>query len=150
MDRAAVAQHYAQILRRVGSAIDRNQTAPALQPYSRHGKSRRNKMRIAITIATAALASLSLCSAALTAPAATRNPVAPVVDCRKSGNEVSALIDNKFGSPNLPAARAMFQIGVMECMEGDDVAANTHYEQAKALLDDRLAPETPAQTAAKN
>lgn len=107
-------------------------------------------MRIAITVATAALASLSLWSAALAAPTTTHNPAAPVSDCRKAGNEVSALIDNKFGSANLPAARAMFQVGVMECMEGDDVAANTHYEQAKALLDDRLAPEPPTPAPAKN
>jgi len=104
-------------------------------------------MRIAITIATAALASLSLWSAALAATATTHAPAAPVADCRKAGNEVSALIDSKFGSPNLPAARAMFQVGVMECMEGDDVSANTHYEQAKTLLNDRPAP---ASTPAKN
>lgn len=99
-------------------------------------------MRIAISIAAAALASLTLCSAALAATA-THNPAAPAVDCRKAGNEVSALIDNRSGSPNLPAARAMFQVGVMECMEGDDAAANTHYEQAKALLNDRPSPEAP-------
>lgn len=109
-------------------------------------------MRIAITIATAALASLSISSAALAAPVANHTPPAPVVDCRKAGNEVSALIDNKFGSPNLPAARAMFQVGVMECMEGDDVAANTHYEQAKDLLNGKLdtTPPVPAPLPAKN
>ena len=110
-------------------------------------------MRIALTIATAAFASLSLWSAALAAPAATRTPAAPVLDCRKAGNEVSALIDNKFGSPNLPAARAMFQVGVMECMEGDEVAANTHYDQAKALLNDRPSPpegQAPAAAPVKN
>lgn len=107
-------------------------------------------MRIAITIATAALASLTLCSAGLAATSTTHNPAAPVVDCRKAGNEVSALIDNKSGAPNLPAARAMFQVGVMECMEGDDVAANTHYEQAKALLNDRSLREAPAPAPAKN
>lgn len=109
-------------------------------------------MRITMIIATAALASLSHWSAALAAPAATGIPAAPVVDCRKAGNEVSALIDNKFGSPNLPAARAMFQVGVMECMEGDDVAANSHYNQAKALLNETQAasPAPPAPAPAKN
>lgn len=105
-------------------------------------------MRIAMIIATAALASLTLGSAALAATATTHNAAAPAVDCRKAGNEVSALIDNKFGAPNLPAARAMFQVGVMECMEGDDLAANTHYQQAKALLNDRPSPEAPAPAAA--
>jgi hypothetical protein len=101
-------------------------------------------MRIAMTIATAAaLASLTLSSAALAATAAAHNPAAPAVDCRKTGNEVSALIDNKFGSPNLAAARAMFQVGVMECMEGDEVAANTHYEQAKDLLNGKPGVRQP-------
>ncbi len=107
-------------------------------------------MRIAMTIATAALASLTLCSAALAATATTRNPAAPAMDCRKAGNEVSALIDNKSGSPNLPAARAMFQVGVMECMEGDDVAANGHYEQAKAMLGDQPSPKAPAPAPGKD
>lgn len=109
-------------------------------------------MRIAMTIATAALAGASLWGAAIAAPAATRTPAAPVVDCRKAGNEVSALIDNKFGSPNLPAARALLQVGVMECMEGDEVAANNHYEQAKDLLNGKLAtkPPVPAPLPAKN
>lgn len=107
-------------------------------------------MRLAISIAAAALVSLTFCSVALAATAPTHNPAAPAVDCRKAGNEVSALIDHKSGAPNLPAARAMFQVGVMECMEGDDVAANTHYKQAKAMLNDRPSPEAPAPTPAKN
>lgn len=100
-------------------------------------------MRIAIGIATAALASAYIWSVALAETVATHNPATPsatVEDCRKAGNEVSALIDNRPMSPNLPAARAVFQVGIMECMEGDDVAANTHYEEAKALLDERQAP----------
>lgn len=107
-------------------------------------------MRIAISIAAAALLSLTFCSAALAATAASHNPAAPAVDCRKAGNEVSALIDTKSGSPNLPAARAMFQVGVMECMEGDEVAANTHYQQAKAMLNDRPSAEAPPHAPAKN
>jgi hypothetical protein len=111
-------------------------------------------MRIAITIATAAFASASLWGAALAEPAATYNPAAPapgIEDCRKAGNDVSALIDNKFGSPNLPAARAIFQVGVMECMEGDEIAANSHYNQAKALLNESQAasPAAPAPLPAK-
>jgi hypothetical protein len=55
-------------------------------------------------------------------------------NCQKTGSEVSALIDNSAGSRNLPGARAAFQIGIMECMEGDDVNANKHYQDAKELL----------------
>jgi hypothetical protein len=55
-------------------------------------------------------------------------------DCQDVGSEVSALIDTKAGSPNLPAARAAFQIGIMQCMEGDDVSAGKHYDDAKRLL----------------
>lgn len=112
-------------------------------------------MRIAITIATAAFASASLWGAAFAAgPAATHNPATPapaIEDCRKAGNDVSALIDNKYGSPNLPAARAAFQVGVMKCMEGDDVAANSHYNQAKALLNEsQAASPVPVPSPAKN
>ena len=112
-------------------------------------------MRIAITIAAATLASASMWGAAVAETAATHNPATPapaIEDCRKAGNDVSVLIDNKYGSPNLPTARAIFQVGVMECMEGDDVAANSHYSQAKALLNESQAvsPATPAPVSPKN
>lgn len=61
-------------------------------------------------------------------------------DCRKRGSEVSALIDNRAGAPNLPAARSVFQVAIMECMEGDDTAANKHYEEAKQLLSEPTMP----------
>jgi hypothetical protein len=69
------------------------------------------------------------------APVATAT-VTPVADkdCQKVGGEVSALIDARPTSPNLPSARAVFQAGIMDCMEGDDVAANKHYLEAKNLL----------------
>ena len=57
-----------------------------------------------------------------------------VQDCQKSGGEVSAMIDTSTRSPNLPAAKALFQRGIMECMEGDDETANKHYQDAKDLL----------------
>jgi tRNA A58 N-methylase Trm61 len=50
------------------------------------------------------------------------------------GGDVSRLIDTGTGSPNLSAARAVFQRGIMECMEGDDQAANTHYREVAKLL----------------
>jgi len=111
-------------------------------------------MRIAIGIAVAALASASFWSFALAEPA-TQNRTAPVAateDCRKVGNEVSALIDNRATSPNLPSARAVFQVGIMECMDGDEIAANTHYQQAKDLLNGRpaTAPAPAAHVPAKN
>ncbi len=97
-------------------------------------------MRISIAFATAVAAATALSTTAFAAPAATRNPEASapagIEDCRKAGNEVSALIDTRTASPNLPAARAVFQVGIMECMEGDDVSANQHYTQAKELLAD--------------
>ena len=72
------------------------------------------------------------CGAAIAAPAGT-SPAADT-ECQRVGGEVSALIDASASAPNLPGARAAFQLGIMECMEGDDVAANKHYEQAKTLL----------------
>jgi len=67
-------------------------------------------------------------------PAVYVSPAAVAADCQKVGGEVSALIDTKTTSSNIAPARSAFQVGIMECMEGDDVAANKHYEQAKTLL----------------
>jgi len=70
-------------------------------------------------------------------PAAPRPaPVKAVVveDCQRVGGDVSALIDTKPTSANIAAARAAFQIGIMECMEGNDANANRHYNEAKTLL----------------
>ncbi|MEA2823636.1 MAG: hypothetical protein QOF03_118 [Alphaproteobacteria bacterium] len=60
----------------------------------------------------------------------------PVADksCQKLGGEVSALIDARRTSSNIASARAVFQAGIMDCMEGDDAAANKHYGEAKNLL----------------
>src|SRR5215469_8064503 len=79
---------------------------------------------------------LSLFRVAAAAPVAppAKAPVAAEADCQKVGSEVSAMIDKANGSPNLPAARAAFQVGIMVCMEGDDAVANKHYEDAKKLL----------------
>jgi hypothetical protein len=55
-------------------------------------------------------------------------------DCQRVGGDVSALIDVNRTSPNIAAARSVFQMGIMECMEGDDANANKHYQQAKTLL----------------
>ena len=62
-------------------------------------------------------------------------PEATVADCQKFGSEVSALIDREIASPNVSAARATFQRGIMNCMEGDEEQANRLYSEAKALLD---------------
>lgn len=56
------------------------------------------------------------------------------LDCQKVGSDVSALIDQRTDSPNIAKARAVFQLGIMECMEGDDVVANQRYADAKKLL----------------
>lgn len=55
-------------------------------------------------------------------------------DCQKQGSDVSALIDQRRDSPNIAQARAVFQLGIMECMERDDVVADQHYADAKKLL----------------
>ena len=107
-------------------------------------------MRSSIGILTNLIAASVLCGAAIAAPAGTHNSgtVTSVgQDCRKAGNEVSALIDNRTRAQNLPAARAAFQVGVMECMEGDGTAANKHYEQVKQLLasDGPVAPNAHEQ-----
>lgn len=66
-------------------------------------------------------------------------------DCQRVGGDVSALIDTNRTSPNIAAARAVFQMGIMECMEGDDGTANKHYQQAKTLLgSDEPKPPVPA------
>ncbi len=60
--------------------------------------------------------------------------VANTADCQTTGATVSALIDSSGSSPNVAAARAAFQRGIMLCMEGDDLTANNVYETAKKLL----------------
>jgi len=94
-------------------------------------------MRIAFNM----LASAALYDAASAAPTATHSAVTNKVpsavtqaDCQKTGSDVSALIDKRGDSDNIAAARAAFQVGIMECMEGDNIAANQHYQQAKKLL----------------
>jgi len=81
-------------------------------------------------------------------PSATIRDQLPVVhsaapaqpDCQKLGSDVSALIDQRRDSPNIAQARAVFQIGVMECMEGDGVVADQHYTDAKKLLAENSPP----------
>ena len=55
-------------------------------------------------------------------------------DCEKTGSDVSALIDASTTSPNISAARAVFQVGIMNCMEGRSDEANKQYQSAKKLL----------------
>jgi hypothetical protein len=93
------------------------------------------EMNNSARIFTGTIFSLLLCGAAVAAPATPAvNRPAPQVDCQKLGGEVSALIDTRTDSPNLAAARSTFQVGIMECMEGSDDAANKHYQDAKKLL----------------
>jgi hypothetical protein len=77
-------------------------------------------------------------------------PRAVEKDCQKTGGEVSALIDARQTSSNISAARAIFQAGIMDCMEGDDLAANSHYQDAKNLLttDQKATLATPVKPAA--
>jgi len=64
--------------------------------------------------------------------------VAPEFDCRAAGNEVSALIDAAAGNRNLPAARSTFQVGVMDCMDGDIQEANKRFQEVRKLLASEL------------
>ena len=101
-------------------------------------------MRLPTKTLTIALFCAAMAGAAMAAPAAspgTHTPPAVVhstaptqPDCQKMGSDVSALIDQRKDSPNIATARAVFQVGIMECMEGSDDAANKHYDQAKDLL----------------
>jgi len=113
-------------------------------------------MRTWKSIASSVVFSMTLCSAAFAAPVvapAKAPPAAPATvtpsaaaDCHKLGGEVSALIDKEAGSPNIAAARSLFQVGIMDCMEGDSDDANDHYREAKKLLSSDQ-PKTPASTA---
>ena len=68
------------------------------------------------------------------APTAQAAPQPRTPECEKVGGETSKLIDANATAPNVAKARAVFQVGIMECMEGDDAAANGHYQEAKNLL----------------
>ena len=88
-------------------------------------------MRVSISILSGVVLGVIVWGAAIAAPTA-----APMLEkgCQKMGGEVSALIDTKGTSPNISTARAIFQAGIMECIEGEDTAANQHYLEAKDLL----------------
>src|ERR1700686_1452247 len=60
--------------------------------------------------------------------------VATQADCEKTGSDKSALIDASATSPNLSAARAVFEVGIMNCMEDEPDKANIRYEDARKLL----------------
>ena len=86
-------------------------------------------MRLPKKIASGLLFSLiSWTAASAAVPADFQN------DCQKVGSEVSALIDKEMTSPNISTARAVFQRGIMNCMEGDSDEANKLYLEAKRLL----------------
>ena len=98
-------------------------------------------MRVSITMVAGAVLGLLVSGSAIAAPA----PTASVErDCQKVGGEVSALIDAKGTSPNIATARAVFQTGIMECMEGDDAKANKDYQDAKNLLNGDQKPTSVA------
>ena len=102
-------------------------------------------MRGSKSLVSGLVLGLTLCGVAAASPAAPSAKVsaAAEADCQKLGGEVSALIDKNATSRNIAAARAVFQVGIMECMEGDDATANKHYDDAKKLLTNE-APRAPA------
>ena len=95
-------------------------------------------------------ASFAVQAATAQADANAKTPVAVSADvsCEKTGSDVSALLDVSATSPNIAAARAMFQVGIMDCMEGQPEEAIKHYEDAKKLLsaDRPAAPAKPAKS----
>ena len=89
----------------------------------------------AISVALGSTAMAAVPSAAIRNQTPLAHSTAPAQqDCQKLGSDVSALIDQRRDSPNVAQARAVFQLGVMECMEGDDVVADQRYVNAKKLL----------------
>jgi hypothetical protein len=107
----------------------------------------RNKMRMSRIIVAGLALSVAAWSAGLAATAAAPQgatsssaavKTAPAVsagpDCQKTGGDVSALIDASATSPNISAAKAVFQLGIMDCMEGQPEEANKHYDDARKLL----------------
>lgn len=110
-------------------------------------------MRSTVKVLTTALFSAILAGSAMaaTTPAtAPRTPAAAPAahatasaqpDCQKLGSDVSVLIDQRKDAPNIATARAMFQVGIMECMEGSDDSANKHYADVKKMLADNVPPE---------
>jgi hypothetical protein len=75
--------------------------------------------------------------AAAATPAKPLPSVATQADCEKTGSDISALIDASSTSPNISAAKAVFQVGIMNCMEDEPDKANIRYEDARKLLGDR-------------
>ena len=114
-------------------------------------------MRLPMWILSGGMVTAVLCGAAIAAPAATsntHNAAPPAVrlsapaqpDCQKMGSDVSVLIDQRKDSPNIAAARSVFQVGIMECMEGSDDLANKHYLDAKNLLAGAASPTSSIRT----
>jgi|SRR5579871_5971418 len=102
-------------------------------------------MRDSKSLVSGLILGLAMFGVAAAAPAAppAKAPVSAEADCQKIGGDVSKMIDKNATSPNIAAARAAFQMGIMVCMEGDDATANKHYDDAKKLLTSE-APKAPA------
>ena len=89
---------------------------------------------IGVVLGGSAIAAVGPSAAIRSQTPVTRAAASTKVECERIGSAVSALIDQHRDSPNIAKARAAFQLGIMECMEDDDVAANQHYTDAKKLL----------------
>lgn len=93
---------------------------------------------IGVVLGGAAMAAIGPSATIRTETPAVHSTAPSQQDCQKLGSDVSALIDQRRDSPNIAQARAVFQIGVMECMEGSDDAANQHYVVAQKLLAENI------------
>ena len=98
-------------------------------------------MVLVLTFGAGAMAAPASTGTRAATPPATHSSAPAQPDCQKVGGDVSALIDQRKDSANIAQARSVFQIGIMECMEGADDQANRHYMEAKNLL---AGPESPS------
>ena len=102
------------------------------------------QMRTATTLLGGTLLSIAVSAAAWAAAHPPPSPK-PVEDCRKVEKEVGILMDARSRAPKISEAKFRFQLGHMQCLEGDDVAANMNYGEVKKLLanDTRVEPGSP-------
>ena len=91
-------------------------------------------LAFSVTLWSAAFAAQGTTPANTPAPATATASAPSENDCHKVGSDVSVLIDREVTSPKISAARAVFQRGIMDCMEGDTNEAIKLYEEAKKLL----------------
>jgi len=89
-------------------------------------------MREPMIIVASVILSVTLSTTA--AAAAHPAPRPASTDCRTVEKDVSTLMETRTTSPNISAAKLLFQVGHMKCLEGYDDDANKNYAAVKKLL----------------